>query len=414
MSQRFRQQALDLIAQATQRKRLIVYPALLVELLGDHHAAALLMQILYWGDRTSDPEGWFYKSYAEWNNELGLSSYQVRRCLDGDPRSRSRRCTLRDLGVETKLKKAGQFGAPVRHYRVDRAVFVAVLVEYMEQQHGFAAGQGDDQQCAESMINNVEDQSLTESIIDPAHCAAASSDSETNYQEISSELTLMPMPTHHPDENQENELFQAFENRFQKPKAGERAALKAELQRLGAPLVTEVLTRCAQRGRSWQYVLRALANELPRAEQSREGEPVKYDLPDPQVVLQTWQAEHDDEEAEREAQAALPKSERVTLEVGGTPVSAIWKAAKDQLERQLERPTFETWLKDAFLVDYDRDAQILVVAVPQIYARDFCQNRLYRAIWRAVADISGMAGKSLQLRFLTRAEWLEQATTAAA
>ena len=170
-----------------------------------------------------------------------------------------------------------------------------------------------------------------------------------------------------------------------------------------------------QRGRSWKYVLQALANELPHPEQPRAGEPVTYELPDPQVVLERWQAAHADEEAERESQAALPKSERVEVMVGEKTVAQVWKLAKQQLELQLERPTFETWLKDAFLVDYDPEAQTLVVAVPQIYARDFCQNRLYRAIWRAVADVSGMAGKSLQLRFLTRQEWLTQtATTAAA
>jgi len=376
MSQRFRQQALDLIAQATQRKRLIVYPAVLVELLDDHHAAALLMQILYWGDRTDHPDGWFYKSYADWGAELGLSAYQVRRCLDGDPRSRAPRFTLRDLGVETKLKKAGRFGAPVMHYRVDRAVFVAVLVEYLEQQPGCAVGEGDHQQCAVSIVNNVEDRSSTLSIMDDQQCAVASSDTEITNPQSSSETSLMPMPTLHPDENREYELFQPFENGFQKAKASERTALKAELQRLGAPVVTEILNRCAQRGRSWQYVLRALANEMPPSAPSRVGEPVTCELPDPQEVLEMWQSAHAEEEAARAAQAALPTSERVDLEVGELTAATVWTAAKQQLELQLERSTFETWLQAAFLVDFEPETQTLVVVVPHTYERDYCQNRL--------------------------------------
>ena len=160
------------------------------------------------------------------------------------------------------------------------------------------------------------------------------------------------MPALHPDENQEYELFKPFENRFQKAKPRERTALKAELQRLGAPVVTEILARCAQRGRSWQYVLRALANESPSSAPSRAGESATCALPDPQEVLEMWQSAHAEEEAERAAQAALPTSERVHLEVGELTAATVWTAAKQQLELQIERSTFETWLQASVLVDF--------------------------------------------------------------
>ena len=46
---------------------------------GDHLAALLLSQILYWSDRTSDPDGWFAKSYADWHDEVALTERQIKR-----------------------------------------------------------------------------------------------------------------------------------------------------------------------------------------------------------------------------------------------------------------------------------------------------------------------------------------------
>lgn len=36
-------------------------------------AALMLSQAMYWSDRTSDDEGWFYKSQKQWEDETGLS-----------------------------------------------------------------------------------------------------------------------------------------------------------------------------------------------------------------------------------------------------------------------------------------------------------------------------------------------------
>lgn len=400
MSESFRQQALDLIEQATQHKHLIVYPTVLVELLDDHHAAALMMQILYWGDRTTDPQGWFYKSYAAWQQELGLSEYQVRRCLEGDPRTKAERLTLRDLGVETKLKKAGSFGSPTMHYRVDRAVFVAVLVEYLECRHGFQAGQGGEQ-SQETIPNNVEDRSCTLSGVDTEQCAPASSDSETTNPQSSSKITLIPEPTHHPDEDRDFELFKAFEKQFGKAKAPQRLALKAQLERLGATQVNEILTRCSGRGRSWQYVLRSLENEAAPSVSEQDGNAQEWvNLPpeSDEGLVATPEIES--------TEGALEASERVHDLLGDQPANAIWTATIQQLELQLDRRIFDTWVRGAQLVDFDAESTTLVVAVAHRYARDFCQNRLYRTIWRAVEAAAGRAGEKIALTFVTVEERL--------
>ena len=56
-------------------------------------------------------------------------------------------------------------------------------------------------------------------------------------------------------------LFFPFEARFGKMKPPFQEALRAEVARLGVEQVQTVLERCATRGRSWNYVRRALANE---------------------------------------------------------------------------------------------------------------------------------------------------------
>lgn len=67
--------------------------------------ALLLSQAVYWHNRTNDPDGWFYKTYEEWEEETGLS----RRELD------TARRNLKAKGYLQEKKK----GVPCKiHYRV--------------------------------------------------------------------------------------------------------------------------------------------------------------------------------------------------------------------------------------------------------------------------------------------------------
>jgi len=79
-----------------------------------------------------------------------------------------------------------------------------------------------------------------------------------------------------------------------------------------------------------------------------------------------------------------------------TPNEA-WAAAYNQLELQLDRASFETWLRGAELVGYE--AGIYVVGVANGYARDMLQERLYRNVRRVLSDI---AGEHCEIRFEVR------------
>jgi hypothetical protein len=42
---------------------------------GSINAALMLSQAIYWSNRTKDPDGWFYKSAKEWQDETGLTRH---------------------------------------------------------------------------------------------------------------------------------------------------------------------------------------------------------------------------------------------------------------------------------------------------------------------------------------------------
>lgn len=98
----------SIITQFSGQNNVIPIPVVYIKITEDYPSAALLNQMIYWSDRTSRKDGYFYKSYNEWYEELHLTEYQVRRATK----------KLKSFGfVDTALKKAN--GAPTLHYKVD-------------------------------------------------------------------------------------------------------------------------------------------------------------------------------------------------------------------------------------------------------------------------------------------------------
>jgi len=97
-----------LIATYSGKERNLNVPVIYIELTGDLNTAAILNQSIFWSDKSARKDGFFYKTYAEWNAETTLSEYQVRRSVK----------ILKNMGViDTKLKKAN--GSPTLHYKLD-------------------------------------------------------------------------------------------------------------------------------------------------------------------------------------------------------------------------------------------------------------------------------------------------------
>ena len=72
-----------------------------------------------------------------------------------------------------------------------------------------------------------------------------------------------------------------------------------------------------------------------------------------------------------------------------------WKTALGELELQMTKATFNTWLKDAHLLDCNGDEYL--VGVRNDYARDWLENRLHGAVIRTLSSI---AGHPVRVRFV--------------
>lgn len=80
----------------------VAFHRVFVKITGKVDAGLFLSQCLYWSSKTDNPDGWFYKTRSEWEDETGLSRYE---------QEQSRKI-LKSLGLlEEKLA-----GIPARNY----------------------------------------------------------------------------------------------------------------------------------------------------------------------------------------------------------------------------------------------------------------------------------------------------------
>ncbi len=73
----------------------------------------------------------------------------------------------------------------------------------------------------------------------------------------------------------------------------------------------------------------------------------------------------------------------------------IWQAALGELQLELTRATFETWLRDTHLVAYEDG--VFVVGVANTYARDWLESRLRSVVARV---LTRLAGRTASVRFV--------------
>jgi len=86
--------------------------------------------------------------------------------------------------------------------------------------------------------------------------------------------------------------------------------------------------------------------------------------------------------------------------------NTIWETAYGQLQLQMPRETFDTWLRSARLIAHEDGTYILGVA--NIYAREWLEHRLKKVITRTLSQI---AERSVEVRFVLWAEHHEPEDT---
>ncbi|ARK25978.1 hypothetical protein SporoP37_15735 [Sporosarcina sp. P37] len=96
-----------ILAQVSGHDRVVTIPKLYIELTGSLAEAILLNQIVFYSDKSSRTDGYFYKKYEEWAEEICLTERQVRHA--------TKKLKEKEL-IETKLLKAN--GAPTVHYKL--------------------------------------------------------------------------------------------------------------------------------------------------------------------------------------------------------------------------------------------------------------------------------------------------------
>lgn len=119
------EEAKQLISAFSGNDRTLTIPVIYIELTGDMHTAALLNQIIFWSDKSKRNDGFFYKTYTEWESEVHLSEYQVRRSAK----------VLEKLGfIEMKLKRAN--GSPTLHYKLNFSKLSDSILEFIKNRNG--------------------------------------------------------------------------------------------------------------------------------------------------------------------------------------------------------------------------------------------------------------------------------------
>ncbi|HMD87929.1 MAG TPA: chromosomal replication initiator protein DnaA [Anaerolineaceae bacterium] len=73
----------------------------------------------------------------------------------------------------------------------------------------------------------------------------------------------------------------------------------------------------------------------------------------------------------------------------------IWQATMGQLQMEMSKAAFDTWISNAELVSYDRD--IYTIGVQNAYARDWLESRLTSTVSRL---LTGLTGQPQSVRFV--------------
>ena len=140
MSKSFQQEMFSLIAQLTGQENVLAVPKDFIKYGGDSDTGLFLSQLIYWCDKGKRKDGYIYKTNKEWQEELGLSGYRVRKAREN----------LEKKGIlKTKVKKAN--GNPTVHYKILKNAFVASFLKYQQKENEINT---------EGMLNNRN--SLTE------------------------------------------------------------------------------------------------------------------------------------------------------------------------------------------------------------------------------------------------------------
>jgi len=119
----YQQVVFSLIEEISGQKNILTIPKPFIKYTGSIEAALLLSQIIYWSSRTSDPDGWFYKRYIDWENEIALTKHKCNTAIGVLKRKKI---------IKTKVKKAN--GNPTLHFQLQREAFWTSFSDFLTKE----------------------------------------------------------------------------------------------------------------------------------------------------------------------------------------------------------------------------------------------------------------------------------------
>lgn len=332
-----------LIKALTGQANILTIPRVFITMTSETDAALLLGQILYWSDRTTDPEGWFFKSAKEWEEELGLSTYKVNRAIK----------LLAPWGVQTRLKKAN--GAPTTHYRLDSEQFFESISKFLENgfsrksQNGFLRDSQNGFGRSLEMDFQETPKSLTETT-----------------PEITSEIT-----------SETTDDVVAALSALGLTKRQASGAVKRHQLTLDEVALWRDWKASLKKVDNATAMLVALIKEqrLPPQEQRSKEKGPHHD------------SSFDSTSPITEYADALVEVRNSKGTVGTLKAQEVWNRVLEDLLAQIPRNDFETWIKTSALLDV-RDG-LAVVGVPNIFVRQEIEGRFLGMLQAALEKFLG-------------------------
>ena len=376
----------------------------------------MLNQVIYWSDRTDDPDGWFWKTYADWYEEIGLTEREIRRIVRGDKRRKTPKKTLQNLGIEVAVRRAPT-GSPTMHYRINQPLFFAILVDHLERNHDFVL---DKNQPASGQTGNKAKGGL-----ETDHCAArrrSPSLKDSKITSIDSQIESSVVT----EEDDDIGIQSKQKKQFGKMNSRLKTSIQQQLARLGREKVHEVIDRCiAKGGKSWFYVLKALENEPDTTEKPADNKPRDFrtseyadfirfgDEGEDTIEQQDARIRAYEQARQRRINAPIQPTARVKTPwktpEGTQTVQEAWNVTCSRMERILDRTAFDTLVRGATLTDFDPVTKTFIVVLGNLQAYNKRYQIHFNTIYRILLTVFG--DPKADVRFLTRADWLLRSKT---
>jgi hypothetical protein len=317
-------------------------PALFYDLTGSNVAAQMAVRLLEWTPYSKQSDGSVYKSLNDWWEELRLTKDQVSRV--------HQRKLLEKLGIETKLRKVR--GAPTKHYRAALNQLLQSIATFFEvalsEVMGWISGKPENE--PDGKLNNPDFR-----------------ESGKTYNNVT------------PNSNEQQKESVPLKGEIPVVNGLGQKELQRYLRKHGAETVQHVIAYTLQQT-TVHTPLAFIRKQMKRGYINRSEFPLQTIIEQPtrQVIQQPTASER----PQRQITDNARKLERE------------WRVAMQQIELQLDRGSFDTWVRGTELIDYASDT--MVIRARHEYARQQCQHRLYPFLRRIFNDVLECEGLRLE------------------